>query len=366
MAERTDRPLPLPAGAPPEAFLAALYERYAPDIRRLAVAWTRDPELADDVAQETFLKAHRSLDSFDRGRPAWPWLSSIAKNAAIDALRRKHRSLETPSADLGGDLDPSGDPGDPEAFLLRTERRRAIDEAMRSLSNRHRRLLVLRDAEEWGREDIAASEGISLESVKGVLWRARRAFRERYERIAEERGLRGFVWPVLGPLLIRMRNLRARIGEQTIGLGPVAVGLPQVAAGAIAATIAATALVSTSSSPVGGPRDTPSSLPAIVSMSTVDPGERPDALRAGSPEPAAQAPTAPRRTSTAVSTREVAPTSPAEAGATGTLENGERATVSARVWTRIGQKEPGAGTGLELYCDSEVRQRLCDAIDGGT
>ncbi len=364
MPEASDRPTVASDEQTADELFTGLYKRHASGIRRLALARTGDRELAEDVVQETFLKAHRSLGSFDRSRPPWPWLSSIAKNAVIDALRRKQRSSEMPYADLGDELDPEDPKADPEIALMAIERRGAITEVMRSLNSRHRRLLILKDAQGWGREDIAESEGISLESVKCALWRARRAFRKRYEEIAVERGLQGLVWPVL-PFVMRLRNLRARVEGQTVGLGPMAVGLPQIAVGAIAATIAATALMTTGTSPAERTRDTASSVPTVETVGTVSRDEGTGALETPPPKGVAPAPAAPRGTSTAVSTRDVAPESPAEAGAAGTLENGERATVSARVWTRIGQNEPEAGSGLELYCNSEVRQRLCDAIDAG-
>ncbi|HEV8629922.1 MAG TPA: sigma-70 family RNA polymerase sigma factor, partial [Thermoanaerobaculia bacterium] len=103
------------AGGSAEAF-RLLVVRHQQSVYRLIVRMVRDPALAEDLAQETFLKAYRALPSYD---PRWKlssWLLKIAHNATIDHLRRQR--LDTTSLDPGPE-EESGSPlerlADPKA-----------------------------------------------------------------------------------------------------------------------------------------------------------------------------------------------------------------------------------------------------------
>jgi RNA polymerase sigma factor (sigma-70 family) len=69
----------------------ALFRRHWPEVWRAAYALTLRRELADDVAQEAFVRAIAALDRFDDSRPFRPWATRIATNLAIDELRRERR-----------------------------------------------------------------------------------------------------------------------------------------------------------------------------------------------------------------------------------------------------------------------------------
>lgn len=107
----------------PEA-VRAVYREYAGAVLTVARSIVHDRELADDVVQQTFVKAWRAASRFEGDREIAPWLYSIARHTAIDALRSEHRPTR-------GDHEPETDVGvQPETFELVWERfeiRRAID-----------------------------------------------------------------------------------------------------------------------------------------------------------------------------------------------------------------------------------------------
>ena len=81
-----------------------VYRRYAGALHTVARSIVRDPELAADVVQQTFVKAWRAASTFEDDRELGPWLYAIARRAAIDALRmesRPHRGGHEPETDVG-------------------------------------------------------------------------------------------------------------------------------------------------------------------------------------------------------------------------------------------------------------------------
>ncbi len=75
-----------------EAF-ASLVDRYRPAVARLAYRVTRDAEEAKDIAQDTFLRAFRRLDEIRPERPFARWLFRVARNASLDAIRRRRGAI---------------------------------------------------------------------------------------------------------------------------------------------------------------------------------------------------------------------------------------------------------------------------------
>jgi RNA polymerase sigma-70 factor, ECF subfamily len=93
--------------------LEALFRAYWPRAFRAAYLVAHDAAAAEDIAQESFLAAIRSLDRFDRRRPFGPWLHRIVVNRAIDWARARQLRAETeladvPAADREGGGDPQG------------------------------------------------------------------------------------------------------------------------------------------------------------------------------------------------------------------------------------------------------------------
>ena len=142
-------------------------------------------EDARDVCQEVFLKAFRALSDF-RGDAAFgTWLHQIGVNAVI-SWRRGKQSRRTAPLGNGGD-DPNGNPGldpadqapGPAQLADQRERERLVQEAIRSLDEEQRMLVVLRDVQGYDYEAIARMLGCPRGTVKSRLHRARLVLRER-------------------------------------------------------------------------------------------------------------------------------------------------------------------------------------------
>ena len=153
--------------------LAAFEEvvrRYQRRVYGVALRIVRAHDLADDVAQEAFVRAWRSLDRFDLGRPFGPWICRIAANLAVNHVRSP-RAREEGLPD-GRAETPSADPG-PLGTILDAEAKRVLDEAVAGLGPEQRAVFVLRAVEEMSYAEIAEALGISQGTVMSRLFRAR-------------------------------------------------------------------------------------------------------------------------------------------------------------------------------------------------
>jgi RNA polymerase sigma-70 factor (ECF subfamily) len=169
----------------------ALYREHSPQVRTLAYQRLGDWGRADDVVQETFLRAYRALDRLDPDRPAWPWLRTIAEHICTDIVRRLAVVSETPVGHherepaAPGDADPNA-----EAYLS-TERWAGIQDALGQVSPRQRRMLMLQAVEGWTPGAVAEAEGMTVTAVRATLKRGRQNFRRHYLALAARRGLLG-------------------------------------------------------------------------------------------------------------------------------------------------------------------------------
>jgi RNA polymerase sigma-70 factor (ECF subfamily) len=165
---------------------AGLLQRYERPVFSLIARLTQDPGVAEELAQETFLKAFRRLDTFDQQRRFSAWLLRIAHNTAVDALRRRGpQNLGIgPGPDDAGPVLASSDPGpDRETehrFLVRD-----LAAALVRLRPEHRLALMLRVQEEQSYQRIAYVMGISVGTAKSYVHRARR-------RLADEMRITGW------------------------------------------------------------------------------------------------------------------------------------------------------------------------------
>ena len=147
-----------------------------------AVCWRicRNEEDAMDAAQETFLAAWRGLGKF-RGEAAFStWLTRLATNASLDLLRKKKRSGQEVSledAEEGG-AQPVSEEELPQEQVERQERVEAVQQALLTLSDEHREVLVLREMRQLSYEEIADALDISVGTVRSRISRGREKLRE--------------------------------------------------------------------------------------------------------------------------------------------------------------------------------------------
>lgn len=164
---------------------ARLVETYSPLIYRLGLKMLGTPQDAEDMLQETFIKAYRHLDSFDGRASLSTWLYRIATNEALMVLRRKRPdtiSVEQPDEDDNEQQAPL-QIADwcciPEEELLSTEGRVHLDQAVANLPTNLRVVFLLRDLDGLSTRETAGVLNLSEEAVKTRLSRARLQLREK-------------------------------------------------------------------------------------------------------------------------------------------------------------------------------------------
>jgi len=177
---RTDSLVQAAQGGDPEA-LDALLRRYQPQIYRFGMKMCRDPEVAQDVLQETLFAAARTLGGFRGESSLSTWLYAIARSFCIKARRSSAFapalvSLESEAPEARATADTA--PG-PDRTLADLEIVAALDSAIAALEPEHREVLLLRDVEGLAASEVAEVTGLSVAAVKSRLHRARAAVRER-------------------------------------------------------------------------------------------------------------------------------------------------------------------------------------------
>jgi RNA polymerase sigma-70 factor, ECF subfamily len=171
-----------------------LVDKYERKIFRLAKHITQNDEDAEDVLQESFMKAYSNLDSFQGQSKFYTWLVRIAVNEALMKLR-KRKSDRTVSLDEPHETEEDTVTreiavweDDPEQKYSREELRSILERAVESLKPAFRTVFVLRDIEEMSTEETAEALGISIPAVKSRLLRARLQLRERLTRVFRRKG----------------------------------------------------------------------------------------------------------------------------------------------------------------------------------
>jgi RNA polymerase sigma-70 factor (ECF subfamily) len=177
-----------------------LVRRYENKIFRLAQHVTQNREDAEDVLQETFMKAYEHLDQFQGNSKFYTWIVRIAVNQALMKLRRRKtdRSVSLDETiDTGDDTvvrEIAGWDEDPEARYGREELGQILNTAVESLEPPYRSVFVLRDVDELSTEETAEVLGLSVPAVKSRLLRARLQLREKLTRYFKRKGSDAFAY----------------------------------------------------------------------------------------------------------------------------------------------------------------------------
>lgn len=192
-----------------EAAFLELVEKYHTSLVRLAGAYTGSPAAAEDAAQETWVRALRSLDRFEGRASLKTWLFRILVNTAITHGKRAGRTLtfsDLAAADAAGLAEdperflPAGDEWaghwqtDPAAWRAETLEERAVrrellartQTAIDALPPAQRTVITLRDVEGWDTQEICNTLEISESNQRVLLHRARAKVRQALERYLEE------------------------------------------------------------------------------------------------------------------------------------------------------------------------------------
>ena len=157
----------------------SLVRRYQQRVYALCRRLTGAHQSADDLAQETFVKAYFALARFDAQWPLYPWLRRIAVNAGLNYIKSRGRERPLDEGSLGriAPRAPRGD--DPGDRFENDELRARLEEAVGSLPAGQRSVFVLRFHESLSYEEISRTLGLPLGTVMSRLNRARQKLKER-------------------------------------------------------------------------------------------------------------------------------------------------------------------------------------------
>lgn len=164
-----------------ERAFGELVSRYESKVYSLALKMLRNPEDAEDVLQDTFLRAYRGIKSFKGNSTFSTWVYRITANSALMRLRK--RQLPTVSIDDADEREAPINIADwapgPVEQMLNQETQAAMTEAIDALPPEFRQVFVLRDIEELSNAEVAEILDLSVAAVKSRLHRARLKVRNR-------------------------------------------------------------------------------------------------------------------------------------------------------------------------------------------
>jgi len=167
----------------------ALVNRYEKKIYRLGLNVTGNEEDAEDVLQETFLKAFQNLPRFREDSRFYTWIVRIAVNEGLMKLR-KRRSDKSVAMEETFNEDGDAMPREftdwkpnPEQLLAQEELRQILEKAAESLPPTYRAVFFLRDVENFSTEETAEMLNLTVSAVKARLFRARLYLREQLSKV---------------------------------------------------------------------------------------------------------------------------------------------------------------------------------------
>ena len=149
-----------------------LFIEYSGPIYNFALRMIGDADRAADIAQDTFIKAYRKLDTLADASSARAWIYRIATNTAIDAMRRARHTVRMDDNEDRPVEQPDGGPG-PETQVLSGLLDERIGRALLRLKPNHRQCLILSDVEDMSAAQIGEVMGMTGGAVRVLLCRAR-------------------------------------------------------------------------------------------------------------------------------------------------------------------------------------------------
>ncbi|MDO4562592.1 MAG: sigma-70 family RNA polymerase sigma factor [Clostridia bacterium] len=157
-----------------ESAFENLVRTYQSRVYAICLSMLKNPEDAEDAAQEAFVKCFRSMSAFRGDSSFYTWLCRLTMNVCLDALRAKKEA----AADIDECFDLADEKEGVEDRVLREERRRVVRSAIGKLPVDFRMPLILRDMQSLSYEEIGNALDLSCGTVKSRLFRARDKLRE--------------------------------------------------------------------------------------------------------------------------------------------------------------------------------------------
>ena len=156
-----------------------LVEAYQTPVYNLCYRMLGEAELAEDAAQETFLKAYQNMTRYDRERSFATWLLSIAAHHCIDKLRRRRFTSVSIDEDEEGQTDlPDRSAPNPELETQSKQEKERLHRLLQTLDPIDRAAVVMRYWQDCSEAEIARSLKLTVPAVKSRLHRARKALAE--------------------------------------------------------------------------------------------------------------------------------------------------------------------------------------------
>lgn len=167
-----------------EAF-AQLYNRYYRLIRYIIYDAVKDDDLTADLLSTTFVKAYERLNYFVESISFEAWLKTIAINTVIDYVRARNRKQSSYSLDdENSNVQVADTIDDPEKVIIKAESIELLKKALQMLRSKYRSLITLKYYENMSYEDISATLGIPVGTVKSDLHKARQKLKYFYQKLS--------------------------------------------------------------------------------------------------------------------------------------------------------------------------------------
>ncbi|MCX7048211.1 MAG: RNA polymerase sigma factor [Candidatus Sumerlaeota bacterium] len=167
-----------------EAF-RALVERHQARVLNCVRRIIHDPEEAEDIAQETFVKAYTHLGDYDTRWAFTTWLLTIATRTALNAARARQARPVQSVEDLPPESEPRDESEGPRASAARNEWLGRLQREIKALSEKMRIIFSLRHEDDLSIREIARVTGSSESAVKVTLHRARKILMERLKEFSD-------------------------------------------------------------------------------------------------------------------------------------------------------------------------------------
>lgn len=178
---------------PTEAEFRAEALRWLPNVARYAQLLTRNESDADDLTQETFLRACLNWTTFRPGSDCRKWLFTICRNLFLRAQQRESRivEIEDPDTDVrrAAELFWEAEASGLESLFTRIDLGPALERGLRAMQAEYRAAVVLVDVEDYSYADAAEALGVPVGTVRSRLFRGRRLLQEALLEHARDIGL---------------------------------------------------------------------------------------------------------------------------------------------------------------------------------
>jgi len=165
-----------------------LLQRYQKTVYHIVIKIIRNADDAQDLVQETFMRAFNTLESYRSEFRFSTWLCKIAANCSIDYLRKKKikafsmdKPYETQDGAVEMELQDTG--ANPEEYLLRKQKLVSIEEAIQTLPGKYKEVIVYRHHDDKSYEEIARILGIPIGTVKARIFRARELLKKKLKGV---------------------------------------------------------------------------------------------------------------------------------------------------------------------------------------